>query len=43
MKLGASLVIAIVMLSLTLVLFIAWFVTKLIIKHKEKKKGEKEK
>lgn len=43
MKLGASLVIAIVMLSLTLVLFIAWLVTKLIIKHKEKKKGEREK
>lgn len=43
MKIGVSIIIAIVMACLTLVLFIAWLVTKLIIKHKEKKKGESEK
>lgn len=41
--LGVSTIIAIVILCITVVLFVAWLTTKLIIKHKDKKKGEKEK
>lgn len=41
MKLGVSVIIAIVIASLTFLLFVAWLTLKLIILHKNKKKEQK--